>query len=136
MYILEKFDELFTNHTTLAVAFSGFGLIIIPYFTNKIIKYLKVHKETQSSNECNENNLPTVKQIEIDINTLKASINQVYTFQEGTFIRYFNKYKHKLDPNDTLLLNKQYESLKKSSLPNYAIIINKLIGLLEAINES
>ena len=138
MYILEKLDELFTNHTSLTVAFSGFGIIIISYFASKIIRHLKSQKRPQLCTEndyVSENTSSVVNQIQTDIDTLRASINHVYTFQEGTFVRYFNKYKNKLDPSDVLSLNEQYENIKKSSLPNYAIIINKLIGLLEAIRE-
>ncbi len=40
MNILRSFDKLFDAHTSLTVAFSGFGLLFLSYVTKRIIQLI------------------------------------------------------------------------------------------------
>lgn len=140
MDIIKSLDKLFNAHPFLSVAFSGFGISLISLIilTYKIIKRQSLKKQ---SKQCTEDfsKISDTSSIQSttanDINTIKSSLSSLFPFQEEIYVRYFNKYKKKLDPNDVTLLNEQYEHLRQTSIPNYSILLNKLIGLLEAIDE-
>ena len=126
--MLNFLNKIF-NHSSISTFFSGIGTTFIQAIISKF------HK-SKTPNIKNDPQPQYIKQepslLQNDILTIKKSIQTDLTYkQEETFTRYFNKYKNKLNSKDVDMLNEQSSSF----LPNYNILLSKLLGLIEAIEE-
>lgn len=142
MLFIDFLDNIFTNHPVLSIAFSGFGLALIPAIFCISKKIWASHKHSNSQTFTSEiktniifsqpeqTNNPS--KIESDIKTIENSIKfDLSSNQKNVFLRYFNKYKNQLNKNDVGSL---YKQLTLSST-NYSSLLSQLLGLIEALNK-
>lgn len=99
----------------LSTAFSGFGNILCEKVFKK--KKEKRHNKTNKS----------LSDQEIILHAIERS-NDFY--QKEIFMRYFYKYKNKFSDDDIKNITQKMEE----NHPNYCILLNILLGLIESIN--
>ena len=137
-------DTFISNHSFWAMAFSGIGVTAILgaiKFIKFIIKVILKHKPCNRTNEsapitANILESQSDTQLKLDINNILSSIKQDLSHQqEQTFLRYYQKYKEQICPDDAKELYNQYQTIHSEFMPDYPALLSNLVGLLEAIDE-
>lgn len=101
----------------LSTAFSGFGNIIC----ERIFKNKKSKKRNQKSKSFYNDK-------EIILHSIEC---HTYDNQRAIFMRYFYKYKKHFDADDVEKLTQKLEE----NHPNYDVLLNILLGLIESVNQ-
>ena len=113
--MLEFLNKIFSN-SFISTAFSGFGTSIGGKLLNR--------KNTK-------NKLTKNDQLQSDIDAITKAIHYPSSHnQEEVFTHYFYKYKSKLSTDDVKILKNKLSVGK----PDYGILLNALLGLIESIN--
>ena len=113
--MLAFLNKIFSN-PAIATAFSGFGNLI----SEKIFKKPYINNKSKANSKILE-----------DLESIKRAIAFPNSHnQEGVFTHFFYKYKDKFSSDDVELIKNKLSADK----PNYNILLNALLGLIESIN--
>lgn len=108
---------------------SGLGTTLIQSIFSKFRRHETPNEKNDTQPQYIEQELSTRQQ---DILAIQKSINFDLSSQQAQiYFRYLNKYKNKFITEDVNALNEQSSTF----LPNYSILLSKLLGLIESIEE-